>query len=109
MTFATLTTTLNTSDGLINYNITQLVSDAPTTVQLLTCTKSTTEPFLSAPTTQLNTLELLANKPVRIFIETNTTGAAQNYEGAGVLIRNMVSGTRVTVMYSRLELRRYRT
>jgi hypothetical protein len=58
---------------------------------------------MQALTTNLVTIELLANKPARLTSDTATSGSG-TYEAGGVLIRNMVAGTRVTVIYHKLEL-----
>jgi hypothetical protein len=103
MSYATLYSPSLAGYGLINNSITQLVSDSNTTVQLLSCTKRTTQSFMQALTTNLVTIELLANKPARLTSDTATSGSG-TYEAGGVLIRNMVAGTRVTVIYHKLEL-----
>jgi hypothetical protein len=76
------------------YNL-QLVADADTTIQLNDFVIFTGSPTtLDADTVGLQTIELLANKPV--LITQNSTGSGNDLITAGgILIRNMVSGTTV--------------
>ena len=101
---ASLSIPVTSQQSLISENFTQVVANANTTIQVVSCSSTTSDPtVLQGPTTQLCTYDLIENKPLRFNFTTFTTTSGV-IGSSGMLIRNMVSGTRVTVTYCRINL-----
>jgi len=75
----------------------QVVANANTKVQVVPFQKyqSNTD-LIFADTTQLSTYELVANEPFIIYQQSSLFGTEQEY-GQGLLMRNMVANTKVTI------------
>lgn len=76
-----------------------LVADANTTIQIAGVITTTANNKMNINGDTFNTIELKAGKSVEVrHIGGATTGGASIMDGVGTVIRNMVSGTTVTVM-----------
>ena len=88
--------------GVVIRSGTQLVANANTTVQILPFIRDTVTPnTLIGITTLMNTIELVANRPVAINTDVTYSPLQANITaGAGLLIRNCTTNTRVNIPHT---------
>lgn len=79
----------------------QFVSDANTSVQLVNMVTFSAGPLVIFDGQDVATYELIANKPTYVSLTYFASGST-SLDGAGVMMRNMVSGSNVTITEARV-------
>ena len=83
------------------------VSNVNTSIQIVKYATFVGFPKMRSNDQGIQTYELIANKPIYFTSQIGTGGDFADNDGAGYLIRNMVSGSRVTLVYGDLAVRRF--